>query len=72
MSSSSLRRSVAILAFAALLAPVSGLHAAQGRQQRVPATSAAPRHNPVIELVLRLLASAGALIDAGAPIDGNG
>ena len=69
MSSRSLRRSVVILAFAALLAPVTGLHAAQTR----PAPSTAPHHhNVVIQFLLGLLASAGVQIDSGAEIDNNG
>lgn len=67
MSSRSLRRSVAILAFAALLAPVTGLHAAQTRP--APATH---HHNVVIQYLLGLLADLGVHVDTGVLIDGNG
>lgn len=67
MSSRSLRRSVVILAFAALLAPVTSLHAAQTRP--VPAPH---HHNVVIQFLLGLLADAGALVDSGLVIDQNG
>ena len=67
MSSRSLRRSVVILAFAALLAPVSGLHAAQIRPAPAP-----HHHNVVIQFLLGLLADAGVWIDAGAGLDNNG
>jgi len=71
MSSRSLRRSVVVLAFAALLAPVASLHAAQTR--RAPAPSAASHHqNVVIQFLLGLLAGAGIQIDTGPGIDGNG
>jgi hypothetical protein len=72
MSSRSLRRSVVILAFAALLAPVASLHAAQTRPHPAPAPSTAPHHNPVIQLLLGLLAGAGVHIDAGSSLDMNG
>jgi hypothetical protein len=67
MSSRSLRRSVAILAFAALLAPVASLHAAQTRPAPAP-----HHHNAVIQFLLGLLAGAGVQIDSGAGIDNNG
>jgi len=67
MSSRSLRRSVVILAFAALLAPVTGLHAAQTRPAPAP-----HRHNVVIEFLLGLLADTGIQVDTGAGIDMNG
>ncbi|HXM70891.1 MAG TPA: hypothetical protein VN970_07140 [Thermoanaerobaculia bacterium] len=72
MPSRSLRRSVVILALAALLAPVAGLHAAQTRPQPAKAPSTAPHHNAVIQLLLGLLAGAGVQIDSGLLIDGNG
>jgi hypothetical protein len=69
MSSRSLRRSVVVLAFAALLAPVTSLHAAQTR----PAPSTAlHHHNVVIQFLLDLLAGAGIKVDTGPGIDGNG
>jgi hypothetical protein len=67
MSSRSLRRSVVILAFAALLAPVTGLHAAQTR----PAT-APHHHNVVVQFLLGLLAGVGIQSDSGVVIDNNG
>jgi hypothetical protein len=67
MSSRSLRRSVVILAFAALLAPVTGLHAAQTRPAPAP-----HHHNVVIQFLLGLLAGAGLQIDSNAAIDQNG
>jgi len=71
MSKRSLRRSVAVLALAALLAPVSSLHAAQSRPK--PAgPSATQRHNPVIQFLLGLLAATGVMSDTGIMIDGNG
>ena len=72
MSSRSLRRSVVILALAALLAPVASLHAAQTRPHVAPPATAAPHHNPVIQFLLGLLAGAGVQIDSGVTIDGNG
>lgn len=72
MSNRSIRRSVAILAFSALLAPVTGVHAAQTRPQPAKAPSTAPQHNPVIQFLLGVLAGAGVRIDAGVMIDGNG
>jgi hypothetical protein len=71
MSSRSLRRSVVILAFAALLAPVAGLHAAQTRPHPAPA-STVPHHHPVMQFLLGLLAAAGVHIDAGSVLDMNG
>jgi len=71
MSSRSLRRSVVILAFAALLAPVASLHAAQTRPAPA-ASSASHHHNVVIQFLLGLLASAGVQIDAGVIADNNG
>jgi len=69
MSSRSLRRSVVILAFAALLTPVASLHAAQTR----PASSSVSHHhNVVIQFLLGLLAGAGVQIDAGSVLDNNG
>jgi hypothetical protein len=67
MSSRSLRRSVVILAFAALLAPVTGLHAAQTRPAPAP-----HHHNVVVQFLLGLLAGVGIQSDAGVVIDGNG
>ncbi len=67
MSSRSLRRSVVILAFAALLAPVTGLHAAQTRPAPAP-----HHHNVVIQYLLGLLADAGIHIDMGLTSDQNG
>jgi hypothetical protein len=67
MFSRSLRRSVVVLAFAALLVPVTGLHAAQTRPAPAP-----HHHNVVIQFLLGLLAGAGIQIDAGADIDQNG
>ena len=67
MSSRSLRRSVVILAFAALLAPVTGLHAAQTRPVPTP-----HHHNVVIQFLLGLLASTGVQIDFGIGADNNG
>lgn len=67
MSSRSLRRSVAVLAFAALLAPVTSLHAAQTRPAPAP-----HHHNVVIQFLLGLLAGAGVQIDTGPGIDNNG
>jgi hypothetical protein len=72
MSSRSLRRSVAILAFAALLAPVASLQAAQSRPQPAPARAVIQSHSPLVEFVLRLLASAGIRPDSSVAIDGNG
>ncbi len=75
MSSRSLRRSVAILGFAALLAPAASLQAAPGRPAlpaAPAATPSAPRHNPLIEFLLHLITGAGAGIDAGVSSDGNG
>ena len=74
MSNRSIRRSAVILAFAALLAPVTGLRAAQARPQMAPAKapSTAPHHNPVIQFLLGILAGSGIRIDAGGLIDGNG
>jgi hypothetical protein len=69
MSKRSLRRSVAVLALAALLAPVSSLHAAQSRPKPV-GPSVTQRHNPVIQFLLGLLA--GVAGDIGPTIDGNG
>jgi uncharacterized membrane protein (DUF441 family) len=71
MSSRSLRRSVVILAFAALLAPVASLHAAQTRLAPA-ANSVSHHHNVVIQFLLGLLASAGVQIDAGVIADNNG
>ncbi len=71
MSSRSLRRSVAILGFAALLLPAASLQA-QSRHLP-PATQTAPRHHSVIEFLLNLISGGiGSRIDAGCPIDGNG
>ncbi|HXO25942.1 MAG TPA: hypothetical protein VOA80_01230 [Thermoanaerobaculia bacterium] len=67
MSSRSLRRSVVILAFAALLAPVTGLHAAQTRPAPAP-----HHHNVVIQFLLGLLAGTGIQSDAGVMTDNNG
>jgi hypothetical protein len=72
MSSRSLRRSVAILGLAALLAPAAALHAGQGRPLRAPATHAAPRHNPLLEFLMRLVSGALSQIDNGGGMDGNG
>jgi hypothetical protein len=74
MSSRSIRRSAVILAFAALLIPVTGLRAAQTRPHGAPAKapSAAAHHNPVIQFLLRVLAGTGLQIDAGPLIDMNG
>ncbi|HLX07040.1 MAG TPA: hypothetical protein VKY89_04180 [Thermoanaerobaculia bacterium] len=73
MSSRSLRRIASIVAFAALLTPMTALHAAQSRPQPAPAKAQAPEHhNPLVELVLRALASAGVRIDQSVMIDGNG
>ncbi|MBV8199919.1 MAG: hypothetical protein JOZ15_04775 [Acidobacteria bacterium] len=72
MSSRSLRRSVAILGLAALLAPAAAVHAGQSRPLRAPATHAAPRHNPVIEFLLRLVSGATSVIENNAGIDING
>ncbi len=74
MSSRSLRRIASIVAFAALLTPMTAVHAAQSRPQPAPARAQAPaeHHNPLVELVLRVLASAGVRIDSGVMIDGNG
>jgi hypothetical protein len=70
----SIRRSAVILAFAALLAPVTGLHAAQTRPQpaRAKAPSVAPHHGPLVQFLLGMLADMGVRIDAGAMIDLNG
>lgn len=70
MSSRSLRRSVAILGFAALLLPAASLQA-QSRHLP-PATQTAPRHHSVIEFLLNLIAGIGAQIDGGLSMDGNG
>jgi len=67
MFSRSLRRSVVILAFAALLVPVTGLHAAQTRPAPAP-----HHHNLVIEFLLGLLSATGLQIDTGAGSDQNG
>jgi hypothetical protein len=72
MSSRSLRRSVAILAFAALLAPVASLQAAQSRHQPAPARAVIQSHSPLVNLVLRLLAGFGIRPDTSVAIDGNG
>jgi hypothetical protein len=72
MSSRSLRRSVAILGFAALLAPAAGLHAAQIRPLPAPATHTAPGPSPLIELLLRLVTGVGLRLDWGVGADGNG
>jgi hypothetical protein len=72
MSSRSLRRSVAILAFAALLAPLAGLQAAQSRPLPAPTRAVIQSHSPLMEFVLRLLASAGIRPDSTSGIDGNG
>jgi hypothetical protein len=73
MSSRSLRRSVVVLAFAALLAPVASLHAAQTRRAPAPST-ASHHHNVVIQFLLGLLAGAGIHLDSdtGPGIDNNG
>lgn len=65
MSSRSLRRSVVVLAFAALLAPVASLHAAQTRPAPAP-----HHHNVVIQFLLGLLW--GVQIDYGPGNDNNG
>jgi len=67
MSSRNLRRSVVVLAFAALLAPVTGLHAAQTRPAPAP-----HHHNVVIQFLLGLLAGTGFQLDEGSGIDQNG
>jgi len=74
MSKRSIRRSAVILAFAALLAPVSGLHAAQTRPHAAPAKapSTAPHHSPVVQFLLGVLAGLGVQVDAGPMIDMNG
>lgn len=72
MSSRSLRRSVAILGLAALLAPAAGLRAAQSRSLPAPATRTAPGHNPLIQFLLRLVTGIGSVVDFGAGSDGNG
>jgi hypothetical protein len=65
MSSRSLRRSVVVLAVAALLAPVANLQAAQTRPAPAP-----HHHNVVIQFLLGLLA--GVQIDYGPGNDNNG
>jgi hypothetical protein len=72
MSSRSLRRSVAILGLAALLAPAAALNAGQSRPLPAPAIQSAPRHNPLIAFLLRLVTGVGSQIDAGPSLDGNG
>jgi hypothetical protein len=72
MSSRSLRRSIAILAFAALLAPLASLQAAQSRPQPAPTRAVIQSHSPLIAFVLRLLASVGIQPDSTGGIDGNG
>jgi hypothetical protein len=72
MSSRSLRRSVAILGLAALLAPAAGLNAAQSRPVPAPATHTAPGHSPLIEFLLRLVTGVGSRLDWGPGMDGNG
>ena len=71
MSSRSLRRSIVVLALAALLAPVASLHAAQTRPAPAPST-ASHHHNVVIQFLLGLLAGAGVHVDTGPEIDNNG
>lgn len=71
MPSRSLRRIASIVAFATLLTPVAGLHATQSRPAPAKAQTSA-HHSTLVELVLRMLASAGLQIDAGVAIDGNG
>jgi hypothetical protein len=72
MSSRSLRRSVAILGLAALLAPAAGLSAAQSRPLPARATRTAPGHSPLVQFLLRLVTGMGSSIDYGAGSDGNG
>jgi hypothetical protein len=72
MLSRSLRRSVTILLFAALLAPVAslaGVQAAQRRAEPAPA-SAVQHHNPLVHFLLNMLAGMG--VDWGVIADGNG
>ena len=68
----SLRRLASIVAFAALLTPVTALHATQSRPAPAKAPTAVAHHSPLVDLVLRVLASAGVRIDTGLTIDGNG
>jgi len=65
MSSRSLRRSVAVLAFAASLLPISALNAAQ-RQSHPAPTSAAQHRNPIVEFFQQFF------IDMAMTMDGNG
>lgn len=71
MPSRSLRRTVAALSLAALLLPISALHAAQRQSRPAPATPATPANtashlSPVLGAIVQFF------IDAGMLIDGNG
>jgi hypothetical protein len=68
----SLRRIASIVAFAALLTPVTALYATQSRPAPAKAPTVVAHHSPLVELVLRVLASAGVRVDMGPAIDGNG
>lgn len=74
MPSRSLRRIVATVAFAALLAPLAGLQAAQSRPQPAPvrALKGAQGHSPLVEFLLRLLTSAPVGTDGTVMMDPNG
>ena len=72
MFSRRLVRSVAILVFSALLVPVAGLQATQGRHHQPAPASAAQHRHPVIDFLLGLLAGAGVKVDIGPDMDGNG
>jgi hypothetical protein len=80
MPSRSLRRTVAALSLAALLLPISTLHAAQRQSRPAPANSARPANPPSpatpANTASNLSPILGAIvqffIDAGMQIDGNG
>jgi hypothetical protein len=76
MPSRSLRRTVAALSLAALLLPISTLHAAQRQSRPAPANSARPAAPATPSTASNLSPILGAIvqffIDAGMQIDGNG
>lgn len=77
MPSRSVRRVVAIVAivsFAALAVPVTGLYAAQSRTQPpVPAKAQAPEsHSLLVSFLLRVMSNVGTGVDSGVSMDNNG
>jgi biotin carboxyl carrier protein len=77
MPSRSLRRTVAALSLAALLLPISTLHAAQRQSRPAPANPARPAApatpaNSATQISPILGAIVQFFIDAGMQIDGNG